>query len=77
MPSGRNSSRRCNASRPSSTWCWACANLGRQIGELVDRWQDGVGRAELEERLERIYGEETGGEIRRYSDGELAVFAHL
>ena len=26
---------------------WACANLGRQIGELVDQWQDGVGRKAL------------------------------
>ncbi len=28
---------------------WACANLGRQIGELVDQWQDGVGRKALED----------------------------
>ena len=50
---------------------WACANLGRQIGELVDQWQDGVGRKALEDRLEHIYGEEAGEEIRGYTDGEL------
>ena len=50
---------------------WACANLGQQIGELVDQWQDGVGRKVLEDRLEHMYGEETGDEIRGYSDGEL------
>ena len=50
---------------------WACANLGRQIGDLVDRWQDGVGRKALEDRLEHVYGDETGAEIRGYSDGEL------
>ena len=43
---------------------WACANLGRQIGELVDQWQDGVGRKALEERLEHIYGSEAGEEIK-------------
>ena len=50
---------------------WACANLGRQIGELVDQWQDGVGRKALEDRLEHVYGEEIGEEIRGYSDDEL------
>ena len=50
---------------------WACANLGRQIGQLVDQWQDGVGRKALEDRLEHVYGEEIGAEVRRYTDGEL------
>ena len=50
---------------------WACANLGRQIGQLVDQWQDGVGRKALEDRLEHVYGEEIGEEVRRYTDGEL------
>ncbi|MEK0086115.1 DNA-directed RNA polymerase subunit beta [Benzoatithermus flavus] len=50
---------------------WACANLGKQIGELVDRWQDGVGREALERKLEEIYGSEIGQEIRHYSDDEL------
>ena len=50
---------------------WACANLGRQIGQLVDQWQDGVGRKALEDRLEQIYGDGAGSEIRGYTDGEL------
>ena len=50
---------------------WACANLGRQIGELVDKWQDGVGRKALEARLEQVYGAETGDEVRGYTDDEL------
>ena len=50
---------------------WACANLGRQIGELVDQWQDGVGRKVLEDRLEHVYGAEIGEEVRDYTDGEL------
>ncbi len=36
---------------------WACANLGRQVGELVDAWQRHVAeRAAVEEKLKRIYG---------------------
>ena len=54
---------------------WACANLGQQIGELVDRWQDHTGRQALEDRLERIYGDGIGEEIRRYGDGELRELA--
>ena len=50
---------------------WACANLGRQIGELVDQWQDGVGRKALEERLQHVYGAEVGSEVRGYTDDEL------
>ncbi|MGE3295299.1 MAG: DNA-directed RNA polymerase subunit beta, partial [Geminicoccaceae bacterium] len=50
---------------------WACANLGRQIGELVDQWQDGVGRKALEDRLRDVYGSEVGTEVRQYSDEEL------
>ena len=51
---------------------WACANLGRQIGELVDQWQDGVGRKALEERLERDLrrGDRRGGHGAT-ADGEL------
>jgi DNA-directed RNA polymerase subunit beta len=50
---------------------WACANLGQQIGQLVDQWQDGVGRKALEDRLEHVYGADVGEEIRDYSDAEL------
>ena len=50
---------------------WACANLGRQIGELVDRWQNEQGRKALEERLGGVFGTETRKEIGDYTDGEL------
>jgi DNA-directed RNA polymerase subunit beta len=54
---------------------WACANLGRQIGELVDRWQEVAGRRALEHKLARVYGPEVGAEIAQYSDGELRELA--
>ncbi len=38
---------------------WACANLGRQIGELVDEYQrTGNARQELLDLLRGVYGEE-------------------
>ncbi len=38
---------------------WACATLGRQIGELVDAYQrTGAQRQELLEKLRGVYGEE-------------------
>ncbi|HMR34544.1 MAG TPA: DNA-directed RNA polymerase subunit beta, partial [Geminicoccus sp.] len=50
---------------------WACANLGRQIGELVDRWQSEQGRKALERRLGGIFGDGVGKEVGHYTDGEL------
>jgi DNA-directed RNA polymerase subunit beta len=39
---------------------WACANLGRQIGELVEGYQrTGARRQELLDKLRDVYGEET------------------
>ncbi|MBS0222788.1 MAG: DNA-directed RNA polymerase subunit beta, partial [Proteobacteria bacterium] len=38
---------------------WACATLGKQIGELVDEYQrTGAAREELLTRLREVYGEE-------------------
>ena len=38
---------------------WACANLGRQVGELVDEYRHrSARRSELEAKLKDIYGEE-------------------
>jgi DNA-directed RNA polymerase subunit beta len=54
---------------------WACANLGRQIGELVDRWHEGTGREAVEERLGSVFGPDVGEEVRRYGDGELRELA--
>ena len=37
---------------------WACANIGKQIGELVDEYQrSGNARQELLDRLKEVYGE--------------------
>jgi len=36
---------------------WACANLGRQIGEMLDRLQHGTKVADLRKQLKAIYGE--------------------
>ena len=35
---------------------WACAGLGRQIGDLLEAWQDGGQKKALIERLREIYG---------------------
>src|ERR1700681_2640398 len=38
---------------------WACATLGKQIGELVDEYRrPGARRDDLLQRLREIYGEE-------------------
>jgi DNA-directed RNA polymerase subunit beta len=63
---------------------WACANLGKQIGQLVDRLADlrakaevaGDGalasaRRELEAKLGRIFGPEVEQEVRGYAVDEL------
>jgi DNA-directed RNA polymerase subunit beta len=50
---------------------WACANLGRQIGQLVDRYNEEQGRDRLVERLSNVYGDGTSDELQQYSDEEL------
>jgi DNA-directed RNA polymerase subunit beta len=52
---------------------WACATLGRQIGELVETYRrTGAARQELLERLETVYGERVyGDEIASLSDDQL------
>ena len=50
---------------------WACANLGRQIGELVDHWNAATGRRAVEDKLGRVFGSEIGAEVANYSDDEL------
>jgi DNA-directed RNA polymerase subunit beta len=55
---------------------WACANLGRQVGELVDAWQRHLAeRAAVEEKLKRIYGRdfEKAG-LASLSDADLIEF---
>jgi DNA-directed RNA polymerase subunit beta len=52
---------------------WACANLGRQVGELVEEYRrSGRAREELLERLRDVYGEEVfRREITPMSDDQL------
>jgi DNA-directed RNA polymerase subunit beta len=50
---------------------WACANLGKQIGNLVDRYNEEHGRQKLIDRLGRVYGDATATELEQYSDDEL------
>lgn len=51
---------------------WACANLGRQIGELVDAMRHDGARPQLEAKLGQVFGEEIGEEVKAYSEVELA-----
>jgi DNA-directed RNA polymerase subunit beta len=52
---------------------WACATLGRQIGELVEEYRrTGAARQELLDRLKDIYGERVfADEIANLSDAQL------
>ena len=52
---------------------WACANIGRQVGELVDEYQrSGNARQELLDRLKEVYGEEVySDEISGLSEAQL------
>ncbi|MBV1834326.1 DNA-directed RNA polymerase subunit beta [Novacetimonas pomaceti] len=52
---------------------WACANIGRQIGQLVDTYQKtGEKRQELLDELRSVYGEEAfASTIADMTDGQL------
>jgi len=52
---------------------WACANLGRQLGELLEEYRHrSARRSEIEEKLKSIYGEEIfARDIAPMSDEEL------
>ena len=47
---------------------WACANLGQQIGELVNRYQQEGGRRALEAKLGSVFGDTVGSEVKGYQD---------
>jgi len=51
---------------------WACAGLGRQIGELLDAWQLGGQKAALQKRLREIYGPD---QVLPDDDDELVELA--
>ncbi len=52
---------------------WACASLGKQVGELVEEYRHrGARRSELEEKLKAVYGEEIfARDIAPMSDEQL------
>ena len=52
---------------------WACANIGRQVGELVDEYQrSGNARQELLDRLKEVYGERVfSDEISNLNEAQL------
>jgi DNA-directed RNA polymerase subunit beta len=52
---------------------WACATLGRQIGELVEEYRrTGAARQELLDRLKDVYGERVfADEIANLADAQL------
>jgi DNA-directed RNA polymerase subunit beta len=56
---------------------WACATLGKQIGELVDEYQrTGARRQELLERLHEVYGDEVyRSEIAELDTDQLVEIA--
>ncbi len=51
---------------------WACANLGRQIGALAERYRE-EGRKALEETIVEVLGPEHEAEIRSYGDEDLVA----
>ncbi|MBR0658523.1 DNA-directed RNA polymerase subunit beta [Neoroseomonas oryzicola] len=52
---------------------WACASLGKQVGEMVEEYRHrGARRSELEEKLKDVYGEEIfARDIAPMSDEQL------
>jgi DNA-directed RNA polymerase subunit beta len=56
---------------------WACANLGRQIGQMIDAVHKGDSKsAELRKQLKDVYGEKTyKAELMELEDGELVELA--
>lgn len=52
---------------------WACASLGKQVGELVEEYRHRGGRrSELEGKLKEVYGEEIfASDIAPMSDAQL------
>jgi len=53
---------------------WACANLGRQIARLVERYRE-VGRGAILAKIGEIYGEEVRREAEGWDEEQLLDFA--
>jgi DNA-directed RNA polymerase subunit beta len=55
---------------------WACANLGRQIGQMIDKVREDGKFAELRKMLKEVYGEKTyKAEMMEVDDAELMDIA--
>ncbi|MBL8707835.1 MAG: DNA-directed RNA polymerase subunit beta [Rhodospirillaceae bacterium] len=55
---------------------WACANLGRQVGEMVDKVRENGKYAELRKSVKDIYGEKTyKAEVMELPDDQLVELA--
>jgi len=55
---------------------WACANLGRQIAEMLDKLRHGTKAADLRKQLKAVYGEKTyKAEIGELSDEQILELA--
>ena len=52
---------------------WACAGLGRKIGELLEAYHESGKAKAMRDEITRIYGK--GGPVGELDDGELAEFA--
>ncbi len=55
---------------------WACANLGRQIGEMVDSLEHDPELKAVRERIADIYGDDVGEELTAYDRDELVELAN-
>jgi len=55
---------------------WACANLGRQIAEMLDKLRHGTKAADLRKLLKSVYGEKTyKAEIGEHTDEQILELA--
>ena len=52
---------------------WACAGLGRKIGDLLQAYHESGKAKAMRDEITRIYGK--GGPVGELDDGELAEFA--
>ncbi|SNB63114.1 DNA-directed RNA polymerase subunit beta [Arboricoccus pini] len=50
---------------------WACANLGQQVGKLLDSFAYDKEREGLEAKLGEIFGTDVGKEVATYADEDL------
>jgi len=55
---------------------WACANLGRQIGQMIDRLHEGGKVADLRKQIKDIYGDKTyKAEVQDLEDNQVVELA--